>query len=101
MLTGGDFEGRFLDGHGFLRRQQAEFAVGAGAGPLDQAERPDELARHRRAADREVVDRPLRLGAPEGILGDAQFTHAVVLDPKTFVAHASISLRRDAVRASR
>ena len=46
----------------------------------DEAERRDELPRHCESGNREVIDGSLRLRAPQGILRDLEFAHAVVFD---------------------
>ena len=68
----GDFERRLLDGGGALRIERVELEVRGRRRPLDQPERADELARHAQPADREVLDRTLRLRAPQRVGGDLQ-----------------------------
>src|SRR5690606_3760608 len=68
------------DGLGDGGVEEAEVAVGAGAGGLDGAERLDEPARERLAGDGEVLLRALRLGAVEGVGGDADLAEGVGLD---------------------
>ena len=62
--------------------EQAKLAVGAGAGLFHPPQGVDEGRRHAPATDLEIVDGALGLGAVEGIGGDFQFAHAVVLDTK-------------------
>ncbi len=61
--------------------QQAELPVGPGRRPLDQPERHQETAAEPPVGDREVVDRPLGLGAVEGRRRDLHLAHAVRFDP--------------------
>ncbi len=94
MLTGGHLERSFLDGHGRFRGQQAQLGIRAGRRPLNEAERGDKGPRHRYAGDRKIIDRALRLCAPQRIRGYFQFPHAVMHATKRFLAHiCSISGR--------
>ena len=60
--------------------KQSESRVGRRGGLLDQRQRRDEAARHVQAADREVLDRALRLRAPQRVGRHLQLAHAVALD---------------------
>ena len=62
--------------------KQAQAAIRARGSPLDERQRADERRRHAEAADREVVDRALRLRAPQCGRGHLQLAHAVALDAK-------------------
>ena len=64
MLSGRDLERGRRDRRGELRLEFAEFAIGLGRSPLDQAEGADQRSRHGQAADLEILDCALGLGAP-------------------------------------
>ncbi len=61
-------------------RQLAELAVRLRGRPFDESDRADELGRHARPADAEILERALRLGAPKRGRGDADFAEAVLFD---------------------
>jgi hypothetical protein len=48
---------------------------------FDQREGVHERTLDRLAGDREVLDRPLGLGTPQGVGGHTHLAHGVVLDP--------------------
>ncbi len=79
VLACGDLGRGRVDGGGHVGLQQIEARVGAGRGLLHEPERADEAAGHREAADREILDGSLGLGAPQGIGRDRQLAHAVAL----------------------
>ena len=74
-------------------RQQAEAGVDLGGRGLDQAERADEVARHRQAGDREVLHRALGLRAPQRVGGHLQLAHAVAFDAEACAVLAMRSPR--------
>ncbi len=81
IAFGNDLIGRLDNG---LRGAQIEFAqlgIHAGAGPLDQRQGADELARHLLGGNREMLQRALRLRAPQMRLGHFDGTERVGLDP--------------------
>ena len=84
----GDFQRRLLDRRGALGVERVELEVGGRRGPLDQAERADEVARHAQAADRKVLDRALRLRAPQRVGRHLQLAEAVSFDAESLVRHA-------------
>jgi hypothetical protein len=86
MRPGRDLERCRRDRRGQGRRDLAELAVRLGGRPLDERDRPDELGGDIGAADVEVVERPLRLRAPQRRPGDANFAEAVLFDA-ILVAH--------------
>ena len=55
-------------------------ALALRAGGLDLRQRADVRRLERRAGDREVLDRALRLRAPQGVAGHLYLAHGVVLD---------------------
>src|ERR1700722_16567265 len=89
VLAGDHLGGGRLDGLCDLGIEQLQCRVGPCRRLLDEAERADEGARQLDATDREVLDRALGLGAPQGLGGHLQLAHAVVLDPKG-TRHASL-----------
>jgi hypothetical protein len=89
------FERGLLDGCCPLGIETVEVEVGRRRGPLDQTERADELARHAQPADLEILDRTLRLRAPQRIGGHLQLAKAVSFDPETLVRHANLDARSD------
>ena len=73
--------------------EHAELGVDVGGGGLEQRECVDDAGRHRLPADREVLDGPRRLRAPQGVGGHLHLAHRVVLGPEALrcdVAHAPI-----------
>src|SRR6185295_15809684 len=66
---------------GALRVEQAELLVRLRARTLDEPERPDEPTAEADAGDREVVDRPLGLGAVVDALRYLDLAQRVLLDP--------------------
>ena len=79
-----------LPGEHFLRRggdrigrqlvEVAELAVDLRRAALDERQREDQLARHALGRDVEVVQRALRLRAPEMVVGNGDFAEAVAFD---------------------
>jgi hypothetical protein len=65
---------------GLRAREQPQVPVDHRGGGLVKASARMNAARHRPAADREIVDRALGLRAPERLRGHAQLAHAVVFD---------------------
>ena len=78
LVRGGD------DGVGQLAVEHAEFGVGARGGLLDPGQGLDVGALERLAGDREVLDGALGLRAVQGVRGDADLAHGVVLDAELF-----------------
>ena len=76
---------RVVDGRGDVLRDHAEAAVDRGRHPLDRAQGVDQFDGHRLAGDGEVLDRPLRLRAPQRRARDPDLAQRVVLD--AMVAH--------------
>ena len=93
-LAGGDPLGRLADRLRVRLLQMAEIGIRLRGGGLDQAERANELARHRQAGNREIVDRALGLRAVERVGGHLEFAHAVALDP-VLAARLLMSLARE------
>ncbi len=86
---------RLLDSNRNIAFEQTQFRVGARRGPLHETQRRDELARHREPRNRKIIDRALRLRAPERIVRNLQFAHAVLFDAVSLVTHcSSCSVRR-------
>src|SRR5438105_732965 len=77
--SGGDFVSGLLDGGGQILRQLARAAVDSRGGAFDQTESSDEGALETQAADREILDRTLRLRAIQSLGGDLHFAHGVAL----------------------
>src|SRR6185436_7316545 len=77
-----DLEGARLDRARDSLRQQAQAPVRASGGPLDERQCAHERRRHSQTADGEVIDRALRLCAPQRGRGHLQFAHAVALHTK-------------------
>jgi len=75
-----DGQRSFLDGYCLVAGYQPEFRVGSRGRPLDETERRDELAWQGHSAYRKIFDRTLGLRAPQRILRNLQFSHAVLLD---------------------
>src|SRR5262249_57703594 len=73
--------GRPDDRAGAFAIEEAEILVDEGARLLDQAERPDHLARKALAADLEMFERALRLRAPVAVGGNLDGAHAVGFGP--------------------
>ncbi len=86
VTAAGDLERRRGDAGSERRRKFAEFAIGLGCGPLDEADCPDQRRRHALLTDADVVDRALRLGAPERRRCDRNVAEAVLFDA-VLVAH--------------
>ena len=82
-----DRQCRLLYGCCHIAFEQTEFGIGAGGGPFDMPKRRNELTRHGQSTDREVLDSSLRLGAPQRVLRDFKFAHAVSFGAKIPVAH--------------
>jgi hypothetical protein len=80
VLPGRHLVGGGHDGLGQVLREHAEAGVGLGGGLLDPGEGLDVAALERGAGDREVLHRALRLRPVQGVLGDEDVTHGVVLD---------------------
>jgi hypothetical protein len=86
--AGEDLVGRGDDGLRLVGRQLAQVAVHLGRGALDLRQRLDQLLRLALAGDAEVLQRALRLRAPqglgrhfdrpEGVAFDAVFAHVVL-----------------------
>ena len=89
----GHLESRGLDGRRELGRHVPQFRVRARRRTLDQSQGTDERARHAQAARRKILDRALRLGAPERGRGHIERTHAVTLDAIVCRRHRAL-LRR-------
>jgi len=81
VRAGGHLLGDGPDRVGHVLRDHAELAVDRGGRALHQGQGLDVIALQRRAGDREVLHRPLGLGPPQGVLGDPNLPHRVVLDP--------------------
>src|SRR2546425_3676109 len=75
--------------------QEPQLDVRLRARHFDQAKGIDEPPAKPNPANREVLDRPLRLGAPARILGDFQFPEEVFLD--AVVRHSHPATRRQGV----
>ena len=88
-----DFQRRLLDGRSALGIQAVEVEIRGRRRPLDQAERADELARHAQAADRKVLDRALRLRAPQRVGRHLQLAEAVSFRSETLVRHSNLCAR--------
>ena len=78
---------RFLDGLGHGGLHQAQFLVGGRGCTLDQPQRTHKRTREAQVADREVVDRTLRLCTVEGVHRHPDFAHAVALDAMCLFCH--------------
>jgi hypothetical protein len=87
-VAAGDLVGRGDDCLGHLAVEHAELGVDGRRRGLDPSQRLDVRPLERCAADREVLHRALRLGAPLRILRDAYLAHRVVFHPKVSVRHA-------------
>ena len=85
VVAVGHVQRRGADRGGLAVAEQAQLDVDARGRGLDQAQRADELARHRLARDREIIDGALGLRAPQRIGGHLQLAHAVALNPETLV----------------
>ncbi len=70
VLARDNIETRLLNGSGLVLGEQTQFRIGAGSRPLDEPECRNELPRHGQSADRKIIDRPLRLCAPQRVLGN-------------------------------
>ena len=79
---GGDDHG------GHVALDHAQVGVDLRGRRLDRAEGVDELRLDGPARHREVLHRPLRLGAPPGRGRDPDLAHRVVLDPDVVLGHA-------------
>ncbi|MDF9866291.1 hypothetical protein M2437_005273 [Methylorubrum pseudosasae] len=60
--------------------------VDVGGGLFQDRVARHELTRHPLDPDVEILDRPLRLGAPQLVAGDLHLTHAVLLDAEALAA---------------
>src|SRR5262249_1950218 len=89
QLALGDLGRGAADGRGDLGIDTAEIQVDLGAGALDQAHGPDEAALEAAAADRGVLDGPLRLGSVIGPRGALHLAHRNPLARK--LAHAGLA----------
>ena len=69
-----------LDRGGEARRQVAEIGIRGGSGALDESQGANERARHAQPAGGEILDRALRLRAPQGSRRHVERAHAVMLD---------------------
>ena len=74
-----DLVGACTDGLGLLLVDDPELGVDPRCGLLHPGHRHDVRGLQGGAADREVLHRPLRLRAPQGVLGHFDVAHAVVL----------------------
>src|SRR5665213_1855704 len=72
--------GSLLDGCGKFGRQLAQPSVYSRGGAFNYAQRAQEGARKSQPADREILNRALRLRTVQRIGGDAHFAHGVPLD---------------------
>src|SRR5690606_37559417 len=79
MPAVGDLRRRRLDGAGNLPVQSPGAPVNPGGGLLDDGKGVDERRRHFLAADREVGDGALRLGAPISIVRNRDIAETVRL----------------------
>jgi len=87
VLAFHDFERGLLDRRRTFGIERIELDVRRRRRPLDETERADEVARHAQTAQREIVDRALRLRAPQRVRGDLQLPQTIVLDAEVFRAH--------------
>ncbi len=70
MAAGEHFVGGRRDGVGLFSVEQAEVAIDHGAGALDGGQCHDQFVRHALGGDGEVLQRTLRLRAPQPFGGD-------------------------------
>ena len=68
------------DGLGGLFGQRTQFGVDARRGALHEQHGANEFARHFLAGDTEILERALRLSAPQSVRGDFDGTEGVALD---------------------
>ena len=93
MVAVRDLAGAPGDRPGPVGVEHAELGVDVGRGRLEPRQRVDDARRHRLPADREVLDGPRRLRAPQRVGGHLDLAHRVVLGPEALgcdVAHAPI-----------
>ncbi len=80
VLAGEHLVRRGGDGVRLVRGERLQLGVHQRAGALDPRERADQLDRHALAGDAEVLERALRLRAPELVGGNADVSEGIVLD---------------------
>ena len=79
------------NGLGEVGIQQGQFRVDPCGCGLDPGKGVDDRQGHAHSGDREVLDCPRRLGAPQGSARHRHLTHRVVLDPPaSAIAHGVI-----------
>ena len=86
--------GRHLGGSGLDRgrtfgRQQAKTAIDPCRRRLDQPQCGNETGRQRPAGDREIVQRTLGLGTPQGLGRHLQLPHRIMLGTPVVLVHVS------------
>ena len=90
MTALGDLPRGVHDGSGTLPVEHPELGIDGGCGGLEPGERVDDPRGNGPTADREVLDRPGRLRAVEGVRRDLHLSHRVVFGPEPrglLVAH--------------
>ena len=93
MVAADDLVGAGSDGLRLVLGDDAQLGVDPGGRLLHPGDRHHVCRLEGRAADREVLDRALGLGSPQGVRGNLDVAHAVVLGPGLalvawlFVAH--------------
>ena len=92
VLAGGNLVGGVGNRLGELAVEHSQFCVGLGGGLLDPGEGLDVGALQGLAGDREVLDCTLRLGAVQGVHGDADFAHRVVFNAELFGVQLSVEV---------
>src|SRR5262249_12553009 len=80
VLSGNDLVGGGDDGVGLGFVEDAELEVHLRGGALDLSESANEAGGHAVGADLEVLQRPLRLRAPEAVGGDLDGAERVLFD---------------------
>ncbi len=101
VLAFGHGRGAVDDGLGDIAVEQLQVAVHVGRTRLDQAQGVDHRARRTQIRDRKIVDRTLRLRAPERIGGHLEFAHAVFFDPVIVICGHRVLLRFQGLAAGR
>ncbi len=81
VAAGRHLVGRRHDGERRGVGQQAEFAVDPGAGALDLGQRADQFFRHAFAGNGEMLQRALRLRAPQMVVSYLDVAEGILLQP--------------------
>src|SRR5712692_3356081 len=78
----GDYAGGLNDRLSDFRLELTQLPIGDGGSDFDQAKCSDQACGQRLAGYREILNRPLGLGAVVSLSGDFHFAHGISLDPE-------------------